>query len=56
MVYSKRRIHPSAQYTQADEGRWQNDIKEATVKCKAEYGITQSVYNTKLRVGPSGGG
>jgi len=27
---------------QEDEGRWQNDIKEATVKCKAEYGITQS--------------
>jgi hypothetical protein len=26
-----------------DEGRWQNDIKEAVVKCKAEYGITQSI-------------
>jgi len=24
-------------------GRWQNDIKEAAVKCKAEYGITQSI-------------
>jgi hypothetical protein len=24
-------------------GRWQNDVKEATVKCKAEYGITLSV-------------
>jgi len=27
---------------QVDAGRWQNDIKEAAVKCKAEYGITQS--------------
>jgi hypothetical protein len=22
-------------------GRWHNDIKKATVKCKVEYGLTQ---------------
>ena len=25
-------------------GRWHNDIKEATVKCKAEYGITRIFF------------
>lgn len=28
-----------------DEGRWHNDIKKATVKCKVEYGLTQSIVS-----------
>jgi hypothetical protein len=35
------RLHIGRKIINKYTGRWQNDIKEATVKCKAEYGITR---------------
>jgi len=41
-----RNVKDSLVTIQLDEGRWHNDIKKATVKCKVEYGLTQSICFT----------